>query len=505
MKFKLLFAFTLLFSLGGSAFAFDVYLIKNGKLQAGVSYEQWEDDEGIPCGKLVEGDDYATLNHEGQYYDARLVIDQSFLMFNLKGKNLVVEYQMPSEAMMYDEEKGTANLAAKTAAAKEEPSLIVSASKGVGEDAKIEYTDKNNISFVNIDGKFNPNAEKGFVRYEGCAFAKSFDNVATVFVSFLRGNAYVDGGTPPIKIKNLYYADPELKPFYACAFDGKDTWTETLHVAVASEEPGAMAKHFDGLDFFQNNLGLTITGDDKRAYTADFKMLYQNGPNNWTGSDGSGFLSSELFHGLLVKSPSDFPDEFLEQDIVVSFEEIAMPVPVCIWNDIINVSCLICKDCRSDDLLGDPAAEYIPIFVKFDNDDTEYPLFTKSLINDQYTLESEDVVFPYGAKSVSVRFKANPTYSYIVDNLVLSTDYLVLCHGVDDNGGYATVNIYLDPTTNEVSFEGIDQLRSVELFSLEGRSVPCVVRGDRVDVSHLDAGEYAVVVNRSYAGKFLKK
>lgn len=485
-------------SLCASAFAGDVYLIKDGKLQAGVSYEQWEDAEGIPCGKLTEGDGFATLNHEGQYYDASLVIDQSVLKFNLMGKNLVVEYQLPAEAMMYDEVKGAANLEAKTAAGKDKPSLIISASKGAGEDAKIELTDKNNISFVNVDGKFNPEAEKGFVKYEGCAFAKSSADVATVFITFIRENGYV-GGTPAVKIKNLYYTEPEVKPFYSCAFDAKDTWTETINVAAAGEDG---TEHFAGLGFFQDKKGLTISGDDEWEYTVDFKMLYQNGPDNWTGSDGSGFLSSELYHGLLVKSPADFAKEFLGQDIVVSFEDIALPAEI--KDGKINVSCLICKDPKSAaELQGDAATEFIPMFVKFDNDETEYQLYTKSIINGQYTQESEDVAVPAGAKSVSVRFKANPTFTYIVDNLILAANYSTSVAKV--NGDSKSLSIYPNPVVDEIAFSGIENIESVEIVSLNGASVPCAVVNGTVNVSNLAAGEYVVIVNNAISGKFIKK
>ncbi len=484
-------------SLCASAFAGDVYLIKDGKLQAGVSYEQWEDAEGIPCGKLTEGEGFATLNHEGQYYDASLVIDQSVLNFNLMGKNLVVEYQLPAEAMMYDEVKGAANLEAKTAAGKDKPTLIISASKGAGEDAKFELTDKNNISFVNVDGKFNPEAEKGFVKYEGCAFAKSNAAVATVFVSFIRENSYVEGGTPAIKIKNLYYAEPEVKPFYSCAFDGKDTWTETINVAAAGEDG---TEHFAGLGFFQDKKGLTISGDDEWEYTADFKMLYQNGADNWTGSDGSGFLASELYHGLLVKSPADFPKEFLGQDIVVSIEDIALPAKI--EDGKINVSCLICEDPKSALLEGDAAKEFIPMFVKFDNDETEYQLYSKSIINGQYTQESEDVVIPAGAKSVSVRFKANPTFTYIVDNLVLAANYPTSVAKV--NGDSKSLTIYPNPVDEAISIEGVE-VESVKIVSLNGASVAASVVDGKVNVSNLAAGEYVIIVNNAISGKFIKK
>ncbi len=485
-------------SLCASAFAGDVYLIKDGKLQAGVSYEQWEDAEGIPCGKLTEGDGFATLNHEGQYYDASLVIDQSVLKFNLKGKNLVVEYQLPAEAMLYDEVKGAANLEAKTAAGKDKPTMIISASKGAGEDAKFELTDKNNISFVNVDGKFNPEAEKGFVKYEGCAYAKSDADVATVFVSYIRENGYIEGGTPAVKIKNLYYAEPDVKPFYSCAFDAKDTWTETINIAAAGEDG---TEHFAGLGFFQDKKGLTISGDDEWEYTADFKMLYQNGPENWTGSDGSGFLSSELYHGLLVKSPADFAKEFLGQDIVISFEDVALPAEI--KDGKINVSCLICEDPKSAELQGDAATEFIPMFVKFDNDETEYQLYSKSIINGQYTQESEDVAVPAGAKSVSVRFKANPTFTYIVDNLVLSANYSTSVAKV--NGDSKSLSIYPNPVAEEISFSGIENVESVEIVSLNGASVPCAVVNGTVNVSNLAAGEYVVIVNNAISGKFIKK
>lgn len=487
-------------SLSASAFAGDVYLIKDGKLQAGVSYEQWTDAEGVPCGTLTEGDGFATLDHQGQYYDASLVIDQSVLKFNLMGKNLVVEYQLPAEAMMYDEVKGAANLEAKTAAGKDKPSLIISASKGAGEDAKIELTDKNNISFVNVDGKFNPEAEKGFVKYEGCAFAKSSADVATVFVSFIRENSYIDGGTPAVKIKNLYYAEPEVKPFFSCAFDGKDTWTETINCAAVDED-NPTGFHYAGLTFFQNKKGFEILGDEEWDYTADIKMLYQNGPDNWTGSDGSGYLSSELYHGLLVKSPADWSKEMHGQDIVLAFQNIDLPATLT--GDKMNISCLVCKDPKSAfELTGeDAAAEELPIYIKFDNAE-ETKVFADSVIRGLYTMESEDVVIPDGAKSVSVYFKANPNITYIVDNLVLSANYTTSVAKVD--GDSKSLSIYPNPVDEAISLEGVE-VESVKIISVSGASVAASVVDGKVNVSNLAAGEYVIIVNNAISGKFIKK
>lgn len=486
-------------SLAATSFASDaIYLIKDGKLQNGVTYASWTDAEGIPCATLTEGDGFATLVQQGTYYDAKLTIDQSVLNFDLMGRNLVVEYQLPSEAMLYDASmEAQAN---NTASKKDKPALIISASAGEDDDAKFEYKDANSISFVNVDGKFNPAAEKGFVTYNGCAFAKSARPVSSVFLAYNRELAYKEGGQAPMKIKNLYYEYPnDVQPFFSCAFDSDNTWIESINM-FATNPDGSM-NALCGSFFFQDQKGMVIKGDTKGSYAVVFKMLYENGDDNWTGSDGSGFLSSELYHGLLVMSPLDFPKKFKEQTIDLLFEDIALPATM--KGGEISISALVKADPKTSAILKGDETEKIPMFVKFDNDDKEIQIFGDSIINGLYTQESATISVPAGASKFSIIFKSHPEISYVVDNLICAANYKNSVAQV--NGDSKSLSIYPNPVVEAISFDGVESIESVKIVSMNGAAVECAVVDGKVNVSNLAAGEYVIIVNNAISGKFIKK
>lgn len=423
-KVSLLFLFAVLcFNISAE----DFYLIKDGKLQAGVTYEQWFDEYGMSCALLKEGDGYATLQHFGQFFDAVLQIDES-TAFSVMGKNLVVEYQLPAEAMTYNEEIGLVNLGNRTAVEKDKPTLIVSASSGIYRDeempAVFDYCHVRSVSYVNIDGKFNPEAEKGFVKYEGYSFAKSSDKVRTVFLGYLRGNYGFEEGSPAMKIKNLYYTDPEgEKPFFSCAFDGTDYWSQ--EISISDGETLLVPKYL-----FQDEHPYVILNDTIGDYVSKYKMFYHNTEDDWVGGDGSGYLSCVLTHALYVKSNADYEKQIHGQDITLAFEDVEIPANS---DNVMRISCLVREDLYYEEdklgytiyeyvgypLVGDPEKEQLPIYVKFDNGE-EIRVFKDALIPSIYTLMEDEVEIPKGAKSVSVYFKQNENLSYTVDNLILS-------------------------------------------------------------------------------------
>ncbi len=477
-------------SLSASAFAInEVYIIKDGKLQPGVSYSQWTDpNDGLSTPNVTEKDGYVEIDHQRQYGDVRFDIDQTVLKFNLMEKNIVVEYQLPESAMLYSEDLA-ANLENKTAVGKDKPTMMVRAYADTLSAASWDGSAKSPfIAHSNIDGKFNPEAAKGFVTYEASAMAKNEKAIGSIFVAYLRENGW-SPNCPAVKIKNLYYYEPDFKTFFSCAFEGTDTWTETHQIANDGD-------FFPAKGVYQ--YPVDIIGDEVGDYIAEIKMLYQNGPDNWTGSDHEGgFLSSELYHGLLVKNPKTYADEFNGQEVTLAFQNIALPAEKC---SKVRVNCLVTADPTAK-LVGDKS-EQIPMFLKFDNGE-EIQLFQDSIINGIYTLESDEVSIPTGATTVSVLFKSHPTITYIVDNIVLTADYVDSVAEVEGDG--ASLSIYPNPVVDAISFAGVESVESVEVISMNGAKVPVAVVNGTVNVSNLAAGEYVVIVNNSISGKFIKK
>lgn len=494
-------------SLSAGAFADAFYLIKDGKLGDGVTYNQWTSPDGISNTIMTEGDGFLAFAHEGQYFDGEFLIDESKTL-TLKGKNLYIEYQLPEEAMMYNAELGAVNCpeeGKRSAAAKEKATLIFSADSEV-EGTTFNYfeeTPMTNVSTVLVDGKFNPEAAKGYIKYNICAFARNNNPVKMVRIGYQRENPVYTGGSPAVKIKNLYYAEPEgAQPFYACAFDGSNTWTETCAMFAKNPSTGDLVA-YNGLSYFQDEKGMDIIGDTKGSYAITYKLLYENGADNWMGSDGSAYPASELTHSLWVLSPADNSKKFKDQDIVIGFTDLEIPSTISASDQYIYISALVKKEPSSlAELVEDETAK-IPAVVKFDVDDAEYSAFGDSIIRGLWVKEEGKVAIPAGAKKVSVLFKAHPKYSYMVDNLVLSASYLNSVAQV--NGDSKSLSIYPNPVVEAISFDGVESIESVKIVSMNGAAVECAVVDGKVNVSNLAAGEYVIIVNNAISGKFIKK
>lgn len=336
--------------------------------------------------------------------------------------------------------------------------------------------------------------------YKEPVFINHCAPLQTLFISYLHESNYLPNA-PKLKIKNLYFENvyassrPSTPFFFTCPFDGYDTWSETHQIAN------------DGESFPKNlayPLPVSILNDQKGSYIAEIKMLYQNGPDNWTGSDGSGYLSSELFHGLWVKSPMEYKDEFEGQNVVLAFQNIHIPKDAM----KIKIECLVTTDPGITILTGDPS-EQIPMYIQFDNGE-KTQFFKDSIINGVYTYELDEVVVPKGAETLTILMEAHPTISYIVDNLVLSSDnplqgcgdYIGLLDNLSDD---FTISVSPNPATDVVNIVGVDAVESVELFSLSGLYVSCRVDNASINVSDLASGEYVVVINHSLKGRFVKK
>ena len=512
-------------SLGMSAFS-ATYIIKDGKLQNGVvcGTQDWKDGKDlVTASTLTENaGGYMTYNRADNAVGCRLDLDPSVFNLHLTGLNIVFEYELPHSAMIYSEElAGNEGVSTEL---KDKPVFTIVCASEVGNDFKFRYfvdakangsaAQSVHICRIPVDGKFNPDAEKGFVKYEGYTFPKTDEKVNSIYITYMRELARnLNDNIEPAKIKNLYfYAPSDFQPFYGESFDYPNIWDEAPSVFTSNIETeddmtdltpvfnDAPKCYQSGNQYFKvynyDDTGLNEF-DERNVFSLKTMMLYENLETNWTGSDGSGILTSELFHGLLIEKAAK--TNAIPKNAYVALENIELPENY--EGDQLQVAC-IAKAVPK--YYNYPLADNdLPIYYKFDNQEDTLKLFGDSLLQMLYTREVNTLTIPSGAKSISIIFKQNPKAGYYVDNLTLAVNWTTSV--ADVNGEDKTLSVYPNPVQNEIAFSGIEDVKTVEIVSLNGAVEAFPIVDGKVNVAKLAAGEYVIVVNKTISGKFIKK
>ncbi|MBR4714448.1 MAG: T9SS type A sorting domain-containing protein [Paludibacteraceae bacterium] len=492
--------FLALASCCAGAFAGDAYyLIKDGKLQNGASYEAGEGGA-----ELTEGNEYATIKHNDRYKNVMLTGMEGL---HVGTKNLIMEYTVDSDAL----------LGGSSAAEPNKPNVMVNClsdeKSQFNQDAfALVYSANDSdpmryesymISINNIDAK-GEGIDQKWNTYNRYTFARNNKEVKAVIISYL--HEVTEPSDALLKIKNLYFeTNADEYPIYGSQFDANDYWFEP-HIMYKKDDECVIyptkqrqraerdfvldengKKIRDTMDlsefFFQDGLAITTDGE-----LINFPLTYEAG--NY--SDESGIPMSEILTSLCASTVSNiyFKNIPLSQEVVKSGK--------------IKVSCLVKKNPKDVDyeLVGDITNEFIPIYVKFDNAEA-IQLYKDSLCNGNWTKEVAEVEVPNGAKNVTVEFRPNPNMQYLVDDFLISYKGEVGVAKVNNDG--KTLSIYPNPVLNEIAFYGIEDIQSVEIVSLNGAVKACTVVDNKVNVSGLAAGEYAIIVNKNITGKFIKK
>lgn len=358
------------------------YIIKDGKLQPGVTVA----NTYCPL-EMTEYDGYLSFKKKGLYYqNIRFNLPADHPLF-LDNKNLVVEYMLPETAICDTSHKE--NIYNNVCAYKEAATMSVQALDTTGRWCSRIY----------IDGKFDANSAKDFVSYNRFAFARNKSRIASVVLSYIDRWQWFEEDNEPmpdsLKIKNLYYAKPKTNTsvFFSSQFDGTNTWDEYQSL-------------------FYSYSGVEVVSNNEDDYIPRLKMMYMNQRYNWTGSDGSGYLPSELFHGLLVKNRALYKSDHVLDTDTLFIRPIALPKNA----KSIDVEALVRVDRRERE---GARTEPLTAYIKFNNSKQLVKLFNDTIPN-IYTLERTTVAVPAGAKSCSLIFLQAPTATYVVDNLIMS-------------------------------------------------------------------------------------
>lgn len=360
------------------------YIIKDGVVQPGVSIDS---TSYCPL-EVTQYDGYLSIKKKGLYYQYLYFNLDAERELQLQDKDLVVEYMLPTTALcdINHWENRYKNICAE----KNAPTMTVSA---IDENGRT-------TSRVYIDGKFDENSAKDFVTYQGYSYPKYKEEVKIIKLSYIERWAWYESEDEPLpdslKVKNLYYAKRKDSPhrFFASQFDGLNSWTELQAVCA-------------------NYHGASVESNNEDDYLPRLKMLYMNERGNWTCSDGSGYLSSELLHGLLVKNAALCKFDGVTPTDTLFIRPITLPKGA----RNIDFEAIVRVDKRVKE---GAKRENLPIYVKFNNQKQMTRLFNDTIPN-IYTKVKASKVVPAGAKSFSLVFLQAPTATFVVDNLIIST------------------------------------------------------------------------------------
>lgn len=358
-----------------------VYVIKNGKLETGVEVVEMKNRL-----KMEQGDGYLSFKKENFKQQLIRFKLSHKKVYDLKNMNLVIEYQLPETALC--DTGHYMNFFNNTCAPKEASTITVCAYASNG------YM----RSRVFVDGKFNPNSAKDFVKYDGFAYVGDSTKANLFDLCYMDKwewrVANTDSVPGVLKVKNLYYERriQEKTPFFSSQFDAFN---------VKNEYWNADETYQTGAVLSSNSLYNDPT----------LKILYMNQRNNFTGTDRSGYLASEIMHGLYIASATNYIAKWLKKTDTLFLRKIVLPKRV----SEINVESLI----RVEKVYESTQKEPIPIYYSFDDGKTMNRVFQDS-IPYQYTKVENNISVPADAKTMTLTFAQGEYSSYIVNNLIIS-------------------------------------------------------------------------------------
>lgn len=227
--------------------------------------------------------------------------------------------------------------------------------------------------------------------------------------------------------------------------------------------------------------------------------------------DESGLFAAELVHALLVSGS----EKSVEIDIPEGLTKLDVQMLIKFFSNDKDQG-VIFPTATEDD-------RKFSITMTFDNSDEPVALFDNSLLDGKWTMESQEVAIPSGAKSFILKFNADK-FDFAVDQIEIggtfSTTIRTLVDGVQTVcivGGAnsdveefssiesGTITVYPNPASDVASVNV--NASKVEVISLTG-AVVASAEGNSVSVSALAAGSYiikAYTSNGVVATTFVKK
>ena len=447
MKKRNLLAMAALSCFAFTANAAEYWVIKDGKLNENIVIMPNETDPVID--ELKDGDATtgATYKHnEVAFKDVQL--DLAKLPVSLKSTwVLEMEYKVPASAL------DAAGLSASLWADKK-PMFIFGMYAEMPASINVTKADIN----IAIDGKFVAQADTWTTVRKYVYAHPSVDSCKVLTLSYCRE---IEENLDPIYIKNLKFVDCNgaSKSFYAEDFQ-----------AVGSKR-------------FQVYLDNTCYGKlrDKDVAggkiwgSSDLITFVRSWENN--GHDGSFFMDTENKHALLV--PAGGAD--------IRIDDIEIPELDPGMGGKISFKAYMKNKWVEDSGFESATDEQrvIPAVIEFDNGTTVN--ITDSLMDGQWDRIKSQIPVPAGAKTLSLVFKSNADYAYLVDNIHLGV------HEGGDNvadiESELAIEVSPNPATDIITVSG--DVEKIEVIALNG-AIVASAEGNQANIAALAAGSYIV-------------
>ena len=456
MKKRNLLAMATLSCFAFTANAAEYWVIKDGKLNENIVIMPNASDPVID--ELKDGDATtgASYKHnEVAYKDVQL--DLAKLPVSLKSTwVLEMEYKVPATAL--DPTGPHSDLWGGN-----KPMFIfgmyaddVETLKANKKDIDVTKADIN----IAIDGKFAAQADTWTTVRKYVYAHPSVDSCKILTLSYCRE---IKESLDPIYIKNLKFVDCNgaRKPFYAEDFQGVGA---SRH-AVYSDNT-CFGKLRD-----KDVAGGKIWG------CSDLITFVRSWEDN--GHDGSWFMDTENKHALLV--PAGGAD--------IRIDDIEIPEMDPGMGGKISFKAYMKNKWVKGSGFESATDEQrvIPAVIEFDNGVAEPIQITDSLMDGQWDHIVSLIAVPAGAKTLSLVFKSNADYAYLVDNIHL---------GVHEGGDNVAdiesdlaIEVSPNPATDIITVSG--DVEKIEVIALNG-AIVASAEGNQANIAALAAGSYIV-------------
>ena len=455
MKKRNLLAMAALSCFAFTANAAEYWVIKDGKLNENIVIMPNASDPVID--ELKDGDATtgASYKHnEVAYKDVQL--DLAKLPVSLKSTwVLEMEYKVPATAL--DPTGPHSDLWGG-----KKPMFIFGMYADDAETLKAneKYIDVTKADInIAIDGKFAAQADTWTTVRKYVYAHPSVDSCKVLTLSYCREIAE---NLDPVYIKNLKFVDCNgaSKSFYAEDF--QRVGASRLGVFSDNSSFGKMTPA--GMTG-----GIVLKSDDLILF-----------PRSWenNGHDGSWFMDTENYHALQVPAAG--------ADIRIDGIEIPELDPE-MGGKIIFKAFMKNKwaDGSGFELATDEQ-RVIPAVIEFDNG-AEPVQITDSLMDGQWDHIVSLIAVPAGAKTLSLVFKSNANYGYLVDNIHL---------GVHEGGDNVAdiesdlaIEVSPNPATDIITVSG--DVEKIEVIALNG-AIVASAEGNQANIAALAAGSYIV-------------
>jgi hypothetical protein len=202
-------------------------------------------------------------------------------------------------------------------------------------------------------------------------------------------------------------------------------------------------------------------------------------PRSWeaNGHDGSFFMDDENYHALSV--PAGGAD--------IRIDDIEIPELAPGMGGKISLKAFMKNKWAEGSGFESATDEQrvIPAVVEFDNGATVN--ITDSLMDGQWDHIVSLIAVPAGAKTLSLVFKSNANYGYLVDNIHL---------GVHEGGDNVAdiesdlaIEVSPNPATDIITVSG--DVEKIEVIALNG-AIVASAEGNQANIAALAAGSYIV-------------